>query len=153
MHLRIALLAAALLGLTDAGSPPVYKVDLAISSGTVEKPQPTTHYTMLVDESRKAVFQAISRADFGNISPPYVDAGTSIELTVRDAAGKVNLDGVIDVTAITGEVYIGALREPIIAHRKLAFHTDMELEKTTEIRNDHPDYSMRKVEIAVTRVN
>jgi len=115
---------------------------------------------MLIDESRRAAFQAASRVPIGGGSPEYVDVGTNIELGVHASDGKVTLDGAIELSSITGQVNIGAITEPIIGQRKMAFNTAVVLATPTTIVDDRkasdaipPTAGMRQVEAVVTRVN
>jgi hypothetical protein len=96
---------------------------------------PSTHYSMLVDESRSSAFQAVTRFPLECASPPYIDVGASIELTIHNSDGKVILTGTIDITRITGQVCLG-LCVPIVAQQKVEFNTTVELDKAIPIVND-----------------
>jgi hypothetical protein len=168
MHIPAALLAAALLGFfvpvkaqeTKApGAVPLYKVKFNIRGG-IDGKSPALHYSMLIDESRRAAFQATSRVQYDSGSPQYVDVGTNIEVGVHASDGKVMLDGVIELSSITGQVNIGAITEPIVGQRKMAFNTAVVLATPTMIVDDRkasgavtPNAEMRQVEAVVTRVN
>lgn len=147
MHISATLIAATILPLAapihaqDAkqpGSPSVYKVELNIRDGVEGKPHRSLHYAMLLDDSRKAVFQAASRVPIDNGSPEYVDVGVNVELTARASRGKVILNGVIELTDITGYVNLSSITEPIIGQRKIEFNTTVELEKPSVIVDDRP---------------
>ena len=101
-------------------------------------------YSMPIDESRKAVFQAGSRVAEG-CGSQLVDTGANIELTAHASDGKVVLDGVIDLTSITGYVYLSSMCQPIIGQRKIAFSTTVELGKRTRLQDD--------LEAVITKVN
>jgi hypothetical protein len=113
-----------------------YKVEFNIKDCSLR-------YSMPIDESRKAVFQAGSRVD--GCCPQLVETGANIELTAHASDAKVVLDGVIDLTSVTGHVYVGSLCEPIIGQRKITFSTTVELGKRTRLQDD--------VEAVVTKVN
>jgi hypothetical protein len=114
-----------------------YKVEFTIKDGSLR-------YSMPIDESRKAVFQTGSRGADG-CGSQLVETGASIGLTAHSSDGKVVLDGVIDLTSVTGHVYVGSLCEPIIGQRRVAFSTTVELGKRTRLQDD--------VEAVVTKVN
>jgi hypothetical protein len=145
MHISAALIAATLLMLPgpvraqetkESGSPSIYKIELNIRDGVEGKPHPSLHYTMLVDESRKAVFQAGSRVPIDSDSARCVDVGVNIELTAHASDGKVTLIGEIELTDITGQVNLSAISEPIVGQRKIAFDTTVELGKPALIVDD-----------------
>jgi hypothetical protein len=114
-----------------------YKVEFTIKDGSLR-------YSMPIDELRKAVFQAGSRFADG-CGSELVETGANIELTAHASDGKVVLDGVIDLTSITGHVYLGSICEPIIGQRKIVFNTAVELGKPARLHDD--------VEAVVTKVN
>src|ERR1035438_4236361 len=114
-----------------------YKVEFTIKDGSLR-------YSMPIDELRKEVFQAGSRFADG-CGSELVETGANIELTAHASDGKVVLDGVIDLTSITGHVYLGSICEPIIGQRKIVFNTAGELRKPARLHDD--------VEAVVTKVN
>jgi hypothetical protein len=137
MYIPAGLIAAAILAfVSPVQAQEHYKVEFTIKVGSL-------HYSMPIDESRKAVFQAGSRVD--DCCPQFVDTGASIELTAHASEGKVLLDGVIDLTSVTGHVYVGSLCQPIIGQRKIAFSTTVELGKRTRLQDD--------LEAVITKVN
>ena len=156
MRVASALTAVMSLGLLapiqaqerPSAGPAVYKVEFDVNGAPEGKPASPTHYSMLVDESRKGVFQATSRVPVENGVPPGVDVGTNIEVAVHGVEGKVALDGAIDISSVTGTVCLGSLCEPIIGQRKIAIRTTMELGTRRTIGNDRG-----LVEALVTKVN
>lgn len=168
MYMPAALIAATVLGFfvpvqaqeTKApGAVPLYKVEFNIRD-SIDGKSPSLHYSMLIDESRRAAFQAASRVPIDGGSTQYVDVGTNIELGVHASDGKVTLDGAIELSSITGQVNIGAINEPIIGQRKMAFSTTVALATPTTIVDERkasdaipPTVEMRQVEVVVTKVN
>ena len=143
MHTPAVLIAAALCGflapVQAQEKPSAYRVELNIRDGIDGKPHPSMQYTMLIDDSRRAVFQAASRVPIEGGTPGFVDVGVNIELTARASGGKVTLDGAIDLTSITGYAnFGGSLTEPIIGQRKIAFNRTVELDRPTIIVDDRP---------------
>src|ERR1039458_8187847 len=121
MRIPAALIAAALLGSTlpvyaqertTSSDPAVYRVEFDIHDGSDEKPQPSQHFSMLVDESRKGIFQAVSRVPVDTGSSQYVDVGANIECTVHESEGRAALSASIELTSITGYVNLSAISEP-----------------------------------------
>jgi hypothetical protein len=108
----------------ESASPAVYKVEFEIRDGG----QGSRHYAMVIDESRKGIFQAGSRvpAVENSAQGPYVDAGVKIECAVRQAEGKVALEGSVELTEPGGVVSIGGINEPIIGQKKMVFHASVE---------------------------
>ncbi len=147
MQISATLIAAAILALPapvqgqqtkDPGSSSVYKVELNIRDGIEGKPHSSLHYALLVDESRKATFQAASRVPIDSGSPQYVDVGVNLALTVHASDGKVILSGAIELTDITGYINLSSITEPIIGQRKMEFNATVELEKPSVIVDDRP---------------
>lgn len=160
MYIPVVLIAAALLEFAPAPTSeavPVYKVEFNLLDGVEGKSHPSMHYSMLVDESRRAIFQAGNRVPMEGSLPPYVDTGVNIELAVRASEGKVTLDGTIELSSITGYVNLSSLREPIIAQRQMAFHTTVGLATPATIVDDPvaspPPGGAHQIEAVVTRVN
>jgi hypothetical protein len=58
------------------------------------------HFSMLLDESRKGIFQAVNHVPVDAASPNYVDVGASIECTVRQSGGKAGLSGSIELVPL-----------------------------------------------------
>ena len=156
MYIPAALMAVAFLGFVEPANPGQYKVEFDVRDGLEATTHPSMHYTMLLDESRKAVFEAMSRVPSEHSTPPYVDVGTKIELTVHDSDGKITLDGSIELSSITGHVCLG-LCMPLIGQRKVTFHTTVDLETPTVILDDPAapatSAATRRIEAVVTKVN
>ena len=145
MRISAALIAATFLGsvLTvhaqerkESSGPAVYKVEFDIRGGSDGEAHPSQHFSMLIDESRKGVFQAANRVPVGTASPQYVDVGVSIECTVHESDGKAVLHGNINLTSITGQANLSAVSQPIIGQRRMAFNTTVELGSPTVIIGD-----------------
>jgi hypothetical protein len=153
MYIPSGLIAATILAfVSPVHAQERYKVEFTIKDDTGGKPQPSLHYSMLVEESRKAVFQAGSRVADG-CSSQLVDTGADIELTAHTSDGKVAIEGAIDLTSITGHVNLSSICEPIIGQRKIVFNTAVELGKPTLILDDPKALPLRQVEAVVTKVN
>jgi hypothetical protein len=100
MRIRAALIAATFLGCllpvhaqerTNSSGPAIYKVEFDIRDASDGATQPSQHFSMLVDESRRAVFQAASRVPDATASAQYLDVGVKIECTVHETEGKAAL--------------------------------------------------------------
>jgi len=120
----------------ESSGPAVYKVEFDIRDSGDGETQPSRHFSMLIDESRKGVFQAGSRVQVAVTSPQYVDVGANIECMVQESDGKIALQGVIELTSIAGYVSLAAISQPIIGQRKMAFNTTVELATPAVIIND-----------------
>ena len=114
----------------------VYKVEIDLRDGDDGDAHPSRHFSMLIDESRKGVFQAARRVPVATGSPQSVDVGVNIECTVHESGGQAILQGVIELTSIAGYVNIGAISQPIIGQRKLSFNTTVEPGTPTVIADD-----------------
>lgn len=145
MRVLAALIVATFLGSAlpvcaqeskEPSGPVAYKVEFDIRNGSDGDVQPNQHFSMLIDESRKGVFQAANRVAVATGSPHYVDVGVSIECKVYESDGKVFLRGGIEMTSITGHVNLSAISQPIIGQRKMAFNTAIELGMPTVIIDD-----------------
>jgi hypothetical protein len=145
MRVLTALIAATFLGSAlpvhaqenkEPSGPAAYKVEFDIRSGNDGEAQSNQHFSMLIEESRKGIFQAANRVPVATGSPHYVDVGVSIECTVYESDGKVFLRGAIEMTSITGYVNLSAISQPIIGQRKMAFNTAVELGTPTVIIDD-----------------
>lgn len=148
MYIPVSLIASAILGFLpapDTQQAPAYKVEFTIGNGTATTPQASKRYSMLVDDSRKAAFQALGDIYTDCGSPQSIDTGAKIELTIHTSEGKVAIDGVIDFTSVTGTVNLASLCEPIIGERKIVFNNAIELGKPITI-SDH-------IEAVVTKAN
>jgi hypothetical protein len=183
MTISATLIAAALLGFAipaptqekKESEPPVYKVEFNIRDGIEGKPQPSQHYSVLIEESRKAVFQAANRVPIDGGSPPYVDVGATLDFAIRASDGKVTLDGSMEMSNVTGQVCM-SIREPIVAQRRVEFHTTVALGTPTVLADDRavamqgrfkrtdaaatgtpdpapPNGAMHRIEVVVTKVN
>ena len=109
----------------EPSGPAAYKVEFDIgNSGEAQRSQ---HFSMLIDDSRKGIFQAASRVPVATDPPQYVDVGVNIECTVHESEGKAVLQGAIELTSITGYVNLSAISQPIIGQRKMAFNTNVAL--------------------------
>jgi hypothetical protein len=145
MRVLAALITATFLGSAlrvqaqeskEPSGPAAYKVEFDIRNGSDGESQPNQHFSMLIYESRKGIFQAASRDAVATASPHYVDVGVSIECTVYESDGKVFLRGAIETTSIAGHVNLSAMSQLIIGQRKMAFNTAAELGTPTVITDD-----------------
>jgi hypothetical protein len=143
MTISASLIAATLLGSAlpaqaqekKESDPPVYKVEFNIHDGIAGKPQPSQHYSVLIEESRKAVFQATSRVPVDRGSPPYIDVGVNLDFAIHVSDGKVTLQGSVEMSKVTGQVCTG-MCEPIVAQRRVEFHTAVALGTPTVLADD-----------------
>jgi len=145
MRISAALIIATFLGSAllahaqqskESSGPAVYKVEFDIrDSGEAQSSQ---HFTMLIDDSRKGIFQAANRVPVATGSPQYVDVGVNIECTVHESDGKAVLSGAIESISIKGYVNLSAISQPIIGQRKVAFDTTVLLGKLTVIAGGLP---------------
>ena len=145
MRIPAALIAATYLGSAllvhaqerkEPSGPAVYMVELDIRNGSDGEAHPNQHFSMLIDESRKGIFQAANRVPVATGSPHYVDVGVNIECTVHESDGKAFLRGGIEITSIMGYVNLSAISQLIIGQRKMAFNTTVELGTPTVIIDD-----------------
>src|SRR5580704_6662956 len=97
MRVPDVLIAAAFLGYlfpahaqqrTESIGPAVYKVEFDIRDVSDGATQPSQHFSMLIDESRKGVFQAANRIPVATGSLQYIDVGVNIECSVQESEGK-----------------------------------------------------------------
>ena len=173
MRIPAALIAATFLVSTlpihAQERPAVYRVEFDVHNGGN---QPSQHFSMLIDDSRKGNFQALSRVPIDKGSPQYVDVGANIECTVHESNGKAVLSGSIELSSITGYVNLSAISEPIVGRRKWLFHTTVDLATLAVIVDDRdavihqtdspgaaiadkplPAAAAQRVEAKVTKVN
>ena len=106
----------------------VYRVEFDVRDANPGATEPRRHYTMVIDETRKGVFQAASRIPFNQGSPEErsVDVGMKLECLVRQSGDKVELEGSIELSKIDGVFNSGSLSEPIIGQARLEFHKSVE---------------------------
>ena len=108
MRTNAGLIAAAVLGSLlpvhaqekqEPTGPAVYQVEFNIREGGEGAAQPSQHYTMVIDESRKGVFQAGNRipAVVGDLHGGYIDVGVKMECSVHGSNGKADLSGSIEL--------------------------------------------------------
>lgn len=156
MRIPAALIAATFLGSAllvhaqerkESSGPAVYKVEFDIRNGSDGEAQPSQHFSMLIDESRKGIFQAASRVPVATGSPQHVDVGVNIECTVHESDGKATLHGGIELTSITGYVNLSATSQPIIGQRIMSFSTTVELGTPTVIIDDRNALAATRVSL------
>ncbi|HEY3840974.1 MAG TPA: hypothetical protein VGL72_30600 [Bryobacteraceae bacterium] len=114
-------------------TPPFYEVQLELQPDAGARNQPTQHFTLIVQQSRPAIFKAIDSVPVGTSAPTSIDVGASIECTVRESEGKLNLQGKLEVSRITGNANVDGVVQPIIAQRKLDFDTAVQPGKPTQV--------------------
>jgi hypothetical protein len=137
MRTAVGLVTAAIVTVVLGGLAPmraqqtqVYRLELEIrdARGTTEKP--VQRFTMVIDNVRKGVFHAENRVAAGENT---VDVGTKIECAVRQSGDQVALDGVIELSEVTGTVNLGRISEPIIGQAKFTFRKTVEMGRPTVI--------------------
>lgn len=180
MRTRAALLAAAALVALlplhaqskkdpDPGSG-LYKVEINFRDGNDTGAMTDRRYTMLMTDSRKAVFKVGSRFPVvsGSIQPPaggsvvdtqftYVDIGVNIECILHESGGRVALHGSLDMSgiAVNGSGPVAGIRNPTIQQTKLELDTIVELGKPAVVASIDDPLTARKlqVEATITRAN
>jgi hypothetical protein len=107
-----------------ADAPAVYRLEFDVRDASEASAQPRRHYAMVVDESRKGIFQAGNRIPQAASAPegPYYDVGTTLECVVRTEGDKVEVQGTIELSEMGGTVNINGISEPLIGQMKMAFH-------------------------------
>ena len=134
-------------------------MEFEVRDGSDGGTQPAQHFSMLIDDSRKGIFQASRRVPTYAGSSQYIDVGANVECTVREADGKALLSASIELTDITGYVNLSAISEPIIRQRKAVFHATVELGTRTLVMGRVGAVapvvaaSIRHVEATVTKLN
>ena len=155
MFIPVTLIATAVFAFSSTDTPqaPVYKVEFTLNSGAAGNPQPSLRYIVLAYESHKAMAQVINAVPTGCGSDPLHDISASIELTLHASGDKIAIDGVIDLTSVTGQVNLSSICEPIIGQRKIAFNTRLEPGKPVTLDDDPHGGPTPHVEAVVTKVN
>jgi hypothetical protein len=179
MRIPAALVAATLVGSflshaqekKESSDRAVYRVEFDVRDSSEGEAQPAQHFSMLVDESRKGIFQAMSRIPAYTGSSKYIDVGANIECTVHESDGKTALRASIELTNITGYVNFSSISEPIVGQRKAVFDATVELGTRTLVVDDRDashqltdsqgtgavapaaSASTRRVEATVTKLN
>ena len=151
MRITVAVVAAALLGSLTVHAQ-AFKVEFDVRSSSATDTQPAQHFSMLVDQSRKGILQALSRVPTSTGASTYLDVGAKIECAVRESAGKAALSATLELTSITGYVYLGSLTEPIIGQRKAVFEATVVPGTPTVVVDSRTD-SPYQVEATVTKLN
>jgi len=126
MRILAALILTTVLGF--AQSRPQYKVDFDVRDGSESQ-----HFTVVVDESGKGALRATRRVAAGSQD---VEVGTIIQCAVQESGGKAALHGEIELSRVTGQIILGAISQPIIGQRKMAFDVTVELSSPTVIIDD-----------------
>jgi hypothetical protein len=127
----IAVILFACLLPVRAGAPAVYQVEFVVYDSAAKPPQPPRHFTIVIDESRKGVFQAGNRIPASDVHPDsQIDVGARIECAVRGAGDRVELNGSMELSDVAGNVCVGGC-EPIIQQRKMVFHKTVVLGTAT----------------------
>jgi|HubBroStandDraft_5_1064220.scaffolds.fasta_scaffold437005_1 hypothetical protein len=177
MHTRNALLAAAALAALlplhaqdskEAG--PLYKVEFNFRDGNDSGSLTDRRYTMLVTDSRKAVFKVGSKSPVAsgafqpqtsgamvNTQFTYLDIGVNIECVVQGAGGKATMRGSLDLSNIgpSDGATVAGVHNPTIRQTKLELDTTLDLGKATVVASIDDPLTARKlqVEATVTRAN
>jgi len=178
MYTRNLLLAAATLAAwlplhaqTSKEAVPLYKVEINFRDGAESGSLTDRRYTMLVTDSRKAVFKVGSKspAVTGSIEPQtagsmvntqftYLDIGVNIECFVQGAGTRATMHGSLDLSNIgpsEGAPLVSGVRNPTIRQTRLDLETNMELGKPTVVASIDDPITARKlqVEATITRAN
>lgn len=178
MHTRNLLLAAATLAAwlpLHAQSPketvPLYKVEINFRDGNDSGTVTDRRYTMLVTDSRKAVFKVGSKspAVSRSIEPQtagsvvstqftYLDIGVNIECFVQGSGTRAAMHGSLDLSNIgpsEGAPVIAGVRNPTIRQTRLDLDTTVELGKPTVVASIDDPLTARKlqVEATITKAN
>ena len=151
MYTSTALIAATILAfVSPVETSPVYKVEFTVRDAPGG---PTQRYSMQVDQTRKARFQATNSATTVCASTQFLDTGATIEVNVHPDGDKVALAGTIEITSVTGSVILGGICEPIIGERKVVFDTTAELGKAAQLADDPKAPGTHQIAAVVTKVN
>jgi len=118
-----------------AQAQPRYKVEFEIRDRSEGATEPVQHFTVVVDETGKGALHATKHVAAGKPSQD-VEVGATIQCGVQESGGKAALHGEIDLSRVTGQIILGAITEPIIGQRKLAFDVKVEVSKPTVVVND-----------------
>jgi hypothetical protein len=177
MQIRNVLLAAAALAVllplhaqNSKETEPLYKVEINFRDGNESGSMTDRRYTMLVAESRRAVFKVGSKspAVSGSTQPPatgsavstqftYLDVGVSIECVVQAVGARAALHGSLDLSNIAndGAPAIAGVRNPTIKQTKLDLDTVVEMGKPTVVASIDDPLTARKlqVEATITKAN
>ena len=140
MKLSLPLTAAVLFGAAlsapaqQAAPAPVYRVQFELQPDSGTKNLPTRHFTMLVQQSRTGILQAIDTmpVETGG-APATVDVGATIECSVKESEGKFQLHANLEVSRIAGMVNTGGIAQPIVAQKKLSINKTVEPGAATQV--------------------
>jgi hypothetical protein len=173
MHTRNVLLAAAALAVllplhaqSSKETEPLYKVEFNFRDANDAGSMTDRRYTMLVTDSRKAVFRVGIKSPVasGSTQPAgsgvstqftYVDVGVNIECIVQAVGARAAMHGSLDLSNIDGSQTIAGVRNPTIRQTKLDLDTIVELGKPTVVASIDDPVNSRKlqVEATITRAN
>jgi general secretion pathway protein D len=148
---------------------PLYRVEINFHDGADSGSMTDRRYTLLVNDSHKAVFKAgsknpVASGVFEPTSGPmvttqftYLDVGVNIECTVRGLGSRANVHGSLDLSNIgpNETAAVAGVRNPTIRQTKLDLDTTVELGKATVVASIDDPLTSRKlqVEATVTKVN
>jgi type II secretory pathway component GspD/PulD (secretin) len=121
-------------------------------------------YTLLVNESQKAVFkigtknpvvsgsfQPATAGATANTQYTHIDVGVNIECVVRESGGKIALHGLLDVSDIAPhDSSAASARNPTIRQTKLELDTTIELGKATVVASIDDPATARKLRVEAT---
>ena len=175
MRPHAALLAAAALAALlplHAQNPkdpgPLYKVEINFRDANDAGSMTDRRYTMLVSDSRKAVFKVGNKSPVasGSITPAttgsvvstqftYLDIGVNIECFLQAVGSRIAVHGSLDMSNIASESLVAGVRNPTIRQTRLDLDTTVELGKPTEVASIDDPLTSRKlqVEVTVTKAN
>ena len=141
-------------------------MEVNIHDGSDAAARTGRRYTMLVDDSHKAVFHVGNRVPVatGSFQPgggvakvntqfTYMDTGVNIECTVRESGGKVALHGSLDLSTIARhDAEPGAIDvpSPTIGQTKLELDATLELGKPTTVASIDDPVTARQLRVEAT---
>jgi len=148
---------------------PLYKVEINYRDGNEAGATTDRRYTMLLVESRRAVFKAGSRnpvvtesahPQAGNTVAStqftYLDVGVNIDCLLQAVGAKVAIEGSLDLSNITGDTSPATgIRNPVVRQTKLSMDAVVELGKPTVLAAIDDPLTARKlqVEATITKAN
>jgi hypothetical protein len=132
-----------------AQASPRYKVEFQIRDRSEGATEPVQHFTLTIDETGKGTLRATKRVAAGTPSQD-VEVGAIIQCGVQESGGKAAVHGEIELSRITGVAVLGAISQPIIGQRKLAFDVTVSLSTPTIVVDDG---KTNEVQATVTKAN
>jgi hypothetical protein len=143
---------------------PFYQVRFAIHDNSDPTVSGVRNYTMIVASNRKGVFSAGDRVPITTASETgsagngpstqftYIDVGVNIECLISEAGGKLELQGVINMTALERRDGrpSGGGPNPTIGQTKLDLDTAVDIGKPTIVAAIDDPLNSRKIQVEAT---